>query len=322
MILCSSCLFLQSVYNDRKKSHDMSSALKSHRQELKHMVESKYRGDDHIPTNIDALCFYHISAPTEMITTIYEPSICIIVQGAKAVGLGDGLHGYDPDSYLLSSVHMPAKVRVTEASENRPYMGLTITFTMEQIFDALKDLGPASKTQRDPKRGLYFGVMHQRLLEPITRLVRLLDSPDDIALMTPLIIKEILYVLIRDEGGDFIRQFIQDGSAAQRVVQAITKIRESFKEPLNIKELARSVSLSESSLYHNFKKITAISPLQFQKQLRLHEARQMLMSQELEAAQVAFEVGYESPSQFSREYTRMFGSPPKTDVRHHINSST
>lgn len=293
----------------------MNQSFDTYRQELKNIVQSKYVGDERIPTAIDALRFYHISNPTEMLATIYEPSICIIVQGAKTVGLGDELHGYDPDSYLLASVHMPAHVRVSEASSEQPYMGLTITFSMEQIFEVLKDIGHLSKPTGRPKRGLYFGDMHLRLFEPIIRLVRLLDSPDDISIMTPLILKEILYVLMREEGGDFIRQFVMDGSAAQRVAQAITKIRETFKEPLNVKKLARSVSLSESSLYHNFKKITAISPLQFQKQLRLHEARQMLMVQDIEAAQVAFEVGYESPSQFSREYARMYGLPPKADGR-------
>ncbi|MDD3597223.1 AraC family transcriptional regulator [Sulfuricurvum sp.] len=293
----------------------MTTNIDTYLQELKNIVQSKYSGDEYIPTDIDGLRIYRISNPTEMLATVYEPSICVIIQGAKAVGLGDELHGYDPYSYLLSSIHMPARVRVAEASADQPYMGLTITFTMEQIFDVLKDLGSASKPLGKPKRGLYFGDMQLRLLEPITRLVRLIDAPDDISIMTPLIIKEILYVLMRDEGGDFIRQFIMDGGSAQKVAQAITKIKENFKEPLNVKELARSVSMSESSLYHNFKKITAISPLQFQKHLRLHEARQMLMVQDIEAAQVAFEVGYESPSQFSREYARMFGLPPKADIK-------
>lgn len=293
----------------------MNENFDTHHRELKHWIEARYAGDERIDTEIEALRFYRITNPTEMLATVYNPSICIIVQGAKKVGIGEELLGYDPNTYLLASVHMPAHVRVSEASPENPYIGLTITFTMEQIFEVLKDIGPVSKGQGSPKRGLYFGEMQLRLMEPITRLVRLLDSPEDIAVMTPLILKEILYVLMRDEGGDFIRQFIMDGSAAQRVVQAITKIKENFKEPLNIKELARSVSLSESSLYHNFKKITAISPLQFQKQLRLHEARQILMSQDIEAAQVAFDVGYESPSQFSREYMRMYGLPPKADAR-------
>ncbi len=300
----------------------MGSNLDNYRQELKQIVEARYCGSERIETAIDALTFYHISNPTQMLATLYEPSVCIIIQGAKEVGIGEEkLMGYDPHTYLLASTHLPAQVRVIEASPQEPYMGFTLTFTMEQIFEALKELGTLSKPKGSPKKGLYFGSMDQRLLDPVTRLIRLLDNEQDIPIMTPLILKEILYVLMRDEGGDFIRQFVMDGSATQRVVQAITKIKDNFKEPLNIKELARSVSLSESSLYHNFKKITAISPLQFQKKLRLHEARQMLMSQKIEATQVAFEVGYESPSQFSREYARMFGLPPKTDMKRFLAQS-
>lgn len=289
--------------------------LESYREELKKKIESEYTGENLIQTPIEHLYFYYKTEPTDMLATVYEPSVCIIVQGSKEVGLDDKLIPYDPGDYLLASVHMPARVRIAEASVEKPYMGLTITFTMEQIFDVLKDLPATPKHTGASKIGLYFGEMQQRLLEAVTRLVRLLDSPADLPILSPLIIKEILYIVMNGEGGDIIRQYVRDGSVEQRVVQAITKIKEAYKEPLNVKELARSVSMSESSLYHNFKKITAMSPLQFQKSLRLQEARQLLMSQNIEAAQVAFDVGYESPSQFSREYARMFGLPPITDVR-------
>ncbi len=285
------------------------------RDAIKKIIASSYRGENLIQTAIDPLTFYYSDAPTEMLATVYEPSVCIIVQGAKEVGVGEELIPYDPEMYLLASVHMPARVRIAEASPERPYMGLTLSFTMEQIFEVLHEMPTSPRRSGKSQSGLYFGQMQPRLMDPVTRLVRLLDSPQDIPVLTPLIIKEILYMLLNDEGGGIIRQYLMDGSATQRVVEAITKIKEAFKEPLNVKELARSVSMSESSLYHNFKQITAMSPLQFQKSLRLQEARQMLMAQNIEAAQVAFEVGYESPSQFSREYARMFGLPPIADTR-------
>lgn len=291
------------------------SSQERHRYELKGAIEAAYHGANLIRTPIEQLSFYYSAAPTEMLATVYEPSVCIIVQGAKEVGIGDDLIPYDPEMYLLASVHMPARVRIAQASPEHPYMGLTVTFTMEQIFEVLHEMPSASKRPGGSKSGLYFGQMQQRLLDPVVRLVRLLDSSQDIPVLAPLIIKEILYTVMSDEGSDVIRQYIMDGSATQRVVAAITKIKEVYKEPLSVKELARSVSMSESSLYHNFKKITAMSPLQFQKNLRLQEARQMLMTQNIEAAQVAFEVGYESPSQFSREYARMFGLPPIADTR-------
>lgn len=292
----------------------------SYQEEIKNKIEAQYHGENLILTPIEQLYFYYKTEPTDMLATVYEPSVCVILQGAKEVGLGDELIPYDPDQYLLASVHMPARVRIAEASPQKPYVGLTVTFTMEQIFDVLKDLPTKPNHTGTSKSGLYFGEMNKRLLEPITRLVRLLDSPEDIPILSPMIIKEILYTVMCNEGGDIIRQYVKDGSVEQRIVQAITKIKDEYKRPLNVKELARSVSMSESSLYHNFKKITATSPLQFQKNLRLQEAKQLLMSQNIEAAQVAFEVGYESPSQFSREYVRMFGLPPIADM--HLNRKT
>lgn len=290
-------------------------AFDVYRDTLKRMIASAYNAQSCIDTAVDSLNFYYRDTPTEMLATVYEPCICLIAQGAKTIGMGDDLYGYGTEDYLLASVHMPARVQITEASPEHPYMGLTIRFTMEQIFDILKDLDPVPRSPGRTKRGLYFGRVQHRLLDPVVRLVRLLDTPESIPIMAPLILKEILYAVMQDEGGDFIRQYVMDGSASQRVVQAITRIKENYKAPLNVGELARAVSLSESSLYHNFKKITALSPLQFQKQLRLHEARQLLLTRDIEAAQVAYEVGYESPSQFSREYARMFGLPPKADTQ-------
>jgi len=289
--------------------------FENYREEIKSRIEAAYHDENLIHTSIDQLHFYYKTEPTEMLATVYEPSVCIIVQGAKEVGLGDELIPYDPDTYLLASVHMPARVRIAEASLEKPYAGLTITFTMEQIFDVLKDISSMPKSTSSSKSGLYFGEMQHRLIDSVTRLVMLLDYPEDIPVLSPLIIKEILYTVMSSEGGDIIRQYVKNGSVEQRVVKAITKIKNEFKEPLSIKELARSLSMSESSLYQNFKKITAMSPLQFQKNLRLQEARQLLMSQNIEAAQVAFAVGYESPSQFSREYARMFGLPPIADTQ-------
>ncbi len=285
------------------------------RDAIKKIIASSYRGENLIQTAIDPLTFYYSDAPTEMLATVYEPSVCIIVQGAKEVGVGEELIPYDPEMYLLASVHMPARVRIAEASPERPYMGLTLSFTMEQIFEVLHEMPKPPKRPGKSQSGLYFGQMQPRLMDPVTRLVRLLDSPQDIPVLTPLILKEILYFLMTDEGGGIIHQYLMDGSATQRVVEAITKIKEAFKEPLNVKELARSVSMSESSLYHNFKQITAMSPLQYQKQLRLQEARRLMIAEGLEASAAGYRVGYESPSQFSREYARMFGLPPIADTR-------
>lgn len=284
-------------------------------QELKHHISSRYDGESYIQTKMKPLSFFVHTEPTDMLSILYEPSLCVIVQGSKAVGVDDDLFSYDPDTYLLASVHTPARICITEASSERPYMGLTITFSMEQIFDVLKEIDQTEKRLVRAKRRLYFGTMEDKLLNPILRLVQLLDTPEDIAVLSPLIVKEILYFVMRTEGGDFIRQYVVDGSSTQQVVKAITHIKENFSEMLNIPELAKSIGMSESSLYSSFKKITALSPLQFQKTLRLQEARRRLMIWDREISQIAFEVGYESPSQFSREYSRMYGVSPKVDAK-------
>lgn len=290
-------------------------SLNHSHQELKRHISSRYDGESYIQTNMKPLSFFVHTEPTDMLSILYEPSLCVIVQGSKAVGVDNDLFSYDPDTYLLASVHTPARICITEASSERPYMGLTITFSMEQIFDVLKEIDQTEKRLVRTERRLYFGTMEDKLLNPILRLVRLLDTPEDIAVLSPLIIKEILYLIMRTEGGDFIRQYVMDGSSTQQVVKAIAHIKENFSEMLNISELAKSIGMSESSLYSSFKKITALSPLQFQKTLRLQEARRRLMIWDREVSQIAFEVGYESPSQFSREYSRMYGISPKADAK-------
>ena len=291
--------------------------INRYHEEIMEFAQTNYNGEGKFKTAVDSLSFYRSHAPSqEFLATIYEPSLCLVIQGAKAVGIGEEMFGYDPRTYLLASTHVPAKVKITEASEEKPYLSLMISFSMEQIFEVLKEIDRGNtKYIQQPKRGLYFGDIETKLIEPITRLIRLLNSPEDISMLSPLVTKEILYTLLRDEGGDFIRQYIMDGSATQRVVKVITKIKDDLRESFSVEELAKLVGMSESSLYQNFKKVTSMSPLQFQKALRLQEARQMLMTQNIEAAQVAFEVGYQSPSQFSREYSRMFGLPPKADIQ-------
>ncbi len=284
------------------------------REELKYKISSRYKGASYIQTKMKPLSFFVHTQPTDMLSILYEPSLCVIIQGTKAVGVDSDLFSYNPDTYLLASVHTPARICITEASSEHPYMGLTITFSMEQIFDVLKDVDKTEKRLLKVQRRLYFGAIEDKLLNPILRLVRLLDTPEDIAVLSPLIIKEILYIVMRSEGGDFLRQYVMDGSATQQVVKAITHIKENFSEMLNISKLAKFIGMSESSLYSSFKKITAMSPLQFQKTLRLQEARRRLMMCNMGVSQIAFEVGYESPSQFSREYSRMYGVSPKADA--------
>lgn len=289
-------------------------------QELISKIASSCQQDGLLQTEIAALSFYKETQPTAFLSMIYEPSLCLAVRGKKAVGLGEALFEYDLSSYLLASIHTPARVSVTQASLSQPYLGLKIAFSLEQIFEVLQEIKQPAVT-KSTERGLYFGKMERTLLEAVGRLVRLLDKPETHHVLVPLVLKEILYLVMQGEGGHFLRGYLQDGKAAHQVVKAMVQLKNHFRENINIRLLAHSVGMSESSLYHHFKKMTTMSPLQFQKNLRLQEARQRLMQQQIEVAKVAFDVGYESPSQFSREYTRHFGFSPKTDSKKYKQTS-
>ena len=204
------CLILQTVYNAHEWEDAMTSGvLENYHQELIERITVYNRGEKAKKTPVDALNLFQWSDSSEMVATLYEPSLCIIVQGAKTVGFGDRLFHYDPYSYMLSSVHMPAKVRISQASRKKPYMGMSVNFSMEQIYEILEELSPLPREPgaHDPKQGLYFGAMEVTLIDPVTRLVRLLDRPEDIPVMAPLILKEILYIVMRGDGGEFIRRY-------------------------------------------------------------------------------------------------------------------
>lgn len=283
--------------------------------ELKRLIEKHASKEGGSATAVPSLRFFCAIAPSEFLHTLYEPSLCIIAQGSKAVGLGDEMFSYDKHRYLIASVHLPARVQIQEASSEKPYLSLQLTFSMDQILEILKEVDGEAKSMQQPECGLYFGENGSLLLDPVVRLVRLLENPSDIGMLEPMITREILYRIVQDKGGAIIRQFAQNGSLAQRIAKAITMITSDLTEPLHIQSLAKEARMSTSSFHHHFKRVTTMSPLQFQKSLRLQEARRLLMVESIEASNVAFQVGYESPSQFSREYARLFGLPPIRDVK-------
>ncbi|WP_373073421.1 AraC family transcriptional regulator [Sulfurimonas sp.] len=290
----------------------MDSNLSNLRSEMIDFISSKYPLEGTVQSDIPNLDFFFSKTPTELINIMYEPSLCVILQGHKAVGFGDETLSYNTQEYLISSTHLPAKMKILEASEAHPYMSLRIKFSLEDIYDLLKNTKPVEeKLDKNAQQGLYFGEMDTQLYESIHRLIMLLKrSPEDIEYLYPLLTKEILYNLVKSKGGNFLRKFSQVGTVSNKITNVITQIKDKFDEKLNIKELAYSVDMSESSLYQHFKTITTMSPLQFQKNLRLEEAKQLLLLKNIEISEAAFEVGYESPSQFSREFSRMFGSSP------------
>jgi AraC-like DNA-binding protein len=266
-------------------------------------------------TSIPALSLVRREAPTETTSYLHEPSICLIAQGAKRVLLGDETYVYDAHHFLLASVDLPIVAQVTEASPEKPYLGLMLKLDPREIAQLMADSSlPPPRTQQE-SRGMAVGELTEPLLCAFLRLLDLLEEPEHIAILAPLVQREILYRLLVGPQGPRLRQIGAAGCRSHQIARAIDWLKANFSQPLRIDELASQVRMSTSALHHHFRALTAMSPLQYQKRLRLHAARARMMTGGLDAASAAFEVGYESASQFSREYRRLFGQPPIRDVK-------
>ena len=276
-------------------------------------VERHTGADGAHNTVVPGLRLYRASANRDFIAFLYEPSLCIVAQGSKEVLLGDKTYRHDPAHSLLVSVDLPVAARVAEASPRRPCLMVRIALDPAVVGELLADtmiappLGP-------PARGLAVSPLEPPLLDAVTRLVALLDVPQDVAPLGPLVLREITYRVLSGPQGSRLWQLASAGAPAQRIARAIRWLKDHFADPLRIESLAKHVRMSPSAFHLHFKSVTAMSPLQYQKRLRLHEGRRLMLSEGIDAAEAAFRVGYESPSQFSREYRRMFGSPPRQDV--------
>ncbi|MGG7073602.1 AraC family transcriptional regulator [Campylobacter sp. 9BO] len=270
-----------------------------------------------INSDIKNLNFYISDKAHSMISTIHEPSICIILQGAKSVCFDGQMFEYNENTYLLTSTHIPLNVSLTRASSTVPYVSLSLKFSLEEVYEVLKNIDLDDKALQKNQKGLFLSELSDELLEPVLRLILLLKKPQNsIKFIAELIKKEILYLLVTcEKSGAFLRDFAYKGSSANKISQAVGLIKQNFSDKLNIKELAKNCDMSESSFYQHFKTITSLSPLAFQKKIRLEEARNLLCMQKGSVSQVAYDVGYESASQFSREYSRMFGVSPKQDCK-------
>jgi AraC-like DNA-binding protein len=273
-------------------------------------VERHTGTDGFHETAMPGLALYRASSITEHDATVYEPSLCVVVQGAKEVLLGGEAFRYDRSHSLLVSVDLPAISRVVEASAKSPCLVVRIALDLGVIGELLAET-TSTVASPDAKRGLALALLDTQLCDAVGRLVALLDSPRDIRPLAPLFLREITYRLLVGPQGARLRQIASAGAPAYRISQAILWLKSHFTETFSVEALAKRVGLSPSSLHQHFKNITTMSPLQYQKQLRLQEARRLLIGESIDAADAAFRVGYESPSQFSREYRRMFGAPPR-----------
>jgi AraC-like DNA-binding protein len=265
-------------------------------------------------TAIDGLRLHRHSRPVEIGLALYQPSMCLLVQGSKRVLLGEQVHVYDTMHHLVASRHLPATGQVLMATPEEPYLCVELAIEASEVAELLLEIGhPVSPPDAPPAQGMYTEDTEPHLLETTLRLLQQLDSTRDARTLGPAVKREIVYRLLTAPSGWRLARSAAVSGHERRMGRVISVLRERYREPLRIAQLAQVAHMSESSLQQHFKAVTAMTPLQYQKKLRLLEARRLLMSGSVDAATAAHTVGYESPSQFSREYTRLFGAPPRRD---------
>lgn len=296
----------------KTSSIDSQTAIDPLRTEIIERLSSRITETGIFDCEIPDLLLIRSNQVGEPVYSVQKPMLCVIVQGQKQVILADQIFTYDAARYLVVSVDLPISGQITQASPDKPYLCLGITIEPKEIYELLRDdhnlSGPASP-------GLFVSPTNVGLMDAVLRLTRLLSSPQDVRVLAPMLRREILFRLLQDEQSGAVRQLGIADSQTQRISRAIDLIRREYSRALSIDQLAHEAGMSASSLHQHFKTLTAMSPLQYQKQLRLQEARRLLMTGDCDAASAAFSVGYESPSHFNREYARLFGLPPIKDLQ-------
>ncbi|MBD6618778.1 AraC family transcriptional regulator [Komarekiella sp. 'clone 1'] len=285
----------------------------SNREELVERI-ARAISEDGIVEPIKGLRLARFSQPGEPLYGVSESIFCITAQGSKEVFLGEYRYQYDPYNYLLSTAELPIVSRILAPSKEQPYLGVYIIIDPAVVASVMVEMGQLPPRSQSPVRAIEVSPLDATLLDVVVRLSRLLDSPDDARLLLPLISREIIYRLLSGEQGHRLRQMTVLGGHTHRISQAVEKICREFNKPMHVEELARGISMSVSGFHHHFKQVTALSPLQFQKQLRLQEARRLMIGEALDATTAGFRVGYDDTSHFNRDYKRLFGVPPMRDV--------
>lgn len=294
-------------------------ALRTHalREELAERLARTTRADGHVQP-LSGLHLYRHSVPGETVHTVVEPSLCVVAQGSKEFLLGESRYRYDPAHYLLSTVDLPYVGQVLDASTEQPFLCLRLDLDPALVSAVLLEGGHAAPPPGSSEvRAITASPVTVDLLDAVVRLVRLLDAPANAPVLLPLITREIIYWLLTGEQGARLRHMATLGGYTTRISRAIERLSHDFNQPLRVEALARELGMSVSGLHHHFKAVTALSPLQYQKRLRLLEARRLLLSEDLDAASAAYRVGYTNASHFNREYKRLFGVPPMRDVQRH-----
>jgi AraC-like DNA-binding protein len=278
-------------------------------------------GENRLDTPIQGLALHRWETPTEPTSYMLPPSICLIGQGRKRLFLSEEAYVYDAHRFLITSVDLPVVTQIIEASSDKPYLGLTLELDLRMIAQVMLGSDMALARPSKDRLGVAVSKVSPRLLDAFQRLIDLLEHTEDISVLAPLIQQEIIYHLLAGEQGPRLRQITSIGNHSYQIARAIDWLKDNFNKRLRVEDLANKAGLSTSAFHNHFRSVTSMSPLQFQKKIRLNEARRLMLTEHMDASTAAYEVGYDSPSQFSREYNRQFGAPPMRDIKNLIQVS-
>lgn len=281
---------------------------------LARIISHWTKGEENCPTAIPSLGFFRREMPAPPVICLVEPSIVLVVQGEKKMWFGGEPFPYDTDRFLITSLDIPANSEVVVASPEHPCLGLVLRLDLRLLAELIAQGNLSPPADRSDERGIGLGTVTPQILDPFSRLLGLLDEPASIPILAPMIVREIHYRLLMSDQAARLWQIASVGSQSHRVSKAIDWLKLNYASTLRVDDLAERVQMSVSTFHHHFRKLTAMSPLQYQKWLRLNEAKRLMLNDDLDATSAAFRVGYESPSQFSREYSRLFGTSPKRDI--------
>ena len=296
-------------------SRDQEARAVEMRRELARKIAAHMSGEGVLETGVPGLSLYRQTRPTACTSATYEPRLVVFVQGQKRINVGRSTYLCDESTFLLTSIDLPVVSQVVAATPEKPMLGLLLKLEMPEVRKILNEEEFPLPEESADACGMAMGVTSVELLSASMRLVDLLDAPEDIPFLSGLVQREIMYRLLRSPQGKHLRAIATTGEQSHRTAKAVSWLRMNYAKPLRVEELADMAQMGVSTLHHHFRSLTAMSPLQYQKQLRLHVARERMLNEGLDAASAAFEVGYESASQFNREYSRFFGQPPIRDVK-------
>ena len=298
----------------KKAAAPTSNELALLRTELARIIADRTHSEGDRATDIPGLRLYRRSEPSPCVSAAYQPSLVVFAQGQKRINVGKTTHICDGSNFLLTSVDLPVVSQVVRATKDQPILGLILNLEMPMVREILSQ-HEFRLDQDSNASAMAVGISSTDLLDACIRLITLLDQPQDIPFLAPLIQREIIFRLLRSPQGKHLRAIATLGEQTHRTAKAVEWLRTNYAKPLRVEDLATRARMGVSTLHHQFRSLTAMSPLQYQKQLRLHVARERMLNGGIDAASAAFEVGYESASQFNREYSRFFGQPPMRDVK-------